>query len=157
MTISRKILVSVTAAALAISGTAVAHAQSSLSSLSSSSAVAPTPTPKVEDLSGVWVQKGTSGEDNWMEAVIDQDTISIDWVSGGGDTHAIYWIGTFDSELGGNGASFLSERDIEATAGAWLASMDTSKEFSFENGELSFSRSVMGITTTIRMEKLESS
>ncbi len=108
------------------------------------------------NLTGTWVQKSTTG-DSGMQAVINQDSISIDVVSDGGDSRSIYWKGSFDPELGGeDAATIVSERDSEAMNSAWLASSADSKEFTYENGELSYEQSAMGTTSIIRLEKQES-
>ena len=55
----------------------------------------------VSDLTGVWSEENVDSEDTWMEAVITEGSISIDWVSDGGDTRSIYWVGTFDPKIEG--------------------------------------------------------
>lgn len=111
----------------------------------------------VSDLTGVWSDKTVEtvdSEDTWMEAVITEGTISIDWVSDGGDTRWIYWVGTFDSKIeGALPQKVVSERNAEETDRALLASSDDTKEFTFEDGQLSYSQSALGQTRKIVLEK----
>lgn len=111
----------------------------------------------VSDLTGVWSDKTVEtvdSEDTWMEAVITEGTISIDWVSDGGDTRWIYWVGTFDSKIeGALPQKVFSERNAEETDRALLASSDDTKEFTFEDGQLSYSQSALGQTRKIVLEK----
>lgn len=108
----------------------------------------------VSDLTGVWSDKNVNSEDAWMEAVITEGTISIDWVSDGGDTRGVYWVGTFDPKVeGALPQDVVSERNVEETDGALLASSDDTKEFTYDDGKLSYSQSAMGVTMTIALEK----
>ena len=89
-----------------------------------------------------------------MDAEITGDTITVNWVSNGGDTKSIYWVGTYEAPTNpGDLWSWESSRDKEQTDGALLASTNDTKVFDWQDGELSFEASAMGTTTTVRMEK----
>lgn len=108
----------------------------------------------VSDLTGVWSEENVNSEDAWMEAVITEGTISIDWVSDGGDTRFVYWVGTFNPEVeGASPQDVVSERNVEETDRALLASSADTKEFTYDDGKLSYSQSTMGVTMTIALEK----
>lgn len=106
-----------------------------------------------DDLTGTWNQTNANDEDSMMVAVIEDDTITIDWILDAGDSRAVYWVGTYDApseEV--SEYSWTSEKDIEATQHALLASIADKKEFKYEEGELNFEFEMMGIQMTIRME-----
>lgn len=108
----------------------------------------------MSDLTGIWLEEGLDSEGTWMEAVITEGTISIDWVSDGGATRSIYWVGTFDPKIEGTlPHKVVSERNVQETDMALLASTDDTKEFTYENGQLSYSQSALGHTTKIVLEK----
>lgn len=106
----------------------------------------------VPDLAGSWKQTNSGSEDAYQEATITGDTISINWVSDGGDTESIYWVGTFTPPTDGTSPFvWTSTRDAAATDSALLASTDDTKEFTVDDGELSYKASLMGTTTTVRL------
>lgn len=106
------------------------------------------------DLTGTWKQSNPNSEDTWHEAVIDGDSITINWVSDGGDTKSLYWAGTYVAPAEATDSySWSSANDTEQTGKALLASGDETKEFSYENGVLSYEASAMGTTTTVKLEK----
>lgn len=71
-----------------------------------------------------------------------------------GKTKAVYWVGTFASPKTGNEPyTFSSRRDAKATDNALMASSDDSKEFTYENGVLSYEVTALGVTTTVTLEK----
>lgn len=108
----------------------------------------------ISDLTGTWSNKDGNSEDAWMEAVITDTTISIDWISDGGDTRWVYWVGTFDPMVEGTDAQeVVSERDTGKTSSGLLASSQDTKEFSYDDGKISYSQSALGQTTTIYLEK----
>lgn len=106
------------------------------------------------DLTGEWAQTNSSSSDNYQAATITADTIEIYWVSDGGDTKSLYWAGTFTApETADEPYSWTSENDHEQTDMALLASGDDTKEFTYEDGQISYSASALGTTTTIRLKK----
>lgn len=92
-----------------------------------------------DDLSGTWKQINSNDDDNWMEASIEDDSISVDWIMDDGETRSIYWVGTYESpEDVVTEYDWTSERDVEATEFALLAAQSDEKVFTYENGELIF-------------------
>ena len=86
------------------------------------------------DLTGEWTQSNKNSEDSYQVATISGDTITINWVSNGGDTKSLYWAGSYVAPT-------------EATES------DATKAFKYENGVLSYEASAMGTTTTVKMER----
>ena len=127
------------------------------SSAGSSSAPSAETIPEVAaapDLAGTWKQTNSGSDDAYQAAVITGDTITVNWVSDGGDTESIFWVGTFTPPTDdASPYTWTSTRDAAATDSAMLASTDDSKDFTLEDGEVSYKASLMGTTTTVRLEK----
>ena len=110
--------------------------------------------PEVPDLTGEWKQSNSNSEDSYQQATITADTITVEWVSDGGDTRSLYWVGSFEPPMEANESYTLtSEGDVEAMQSALLASSEESKNFTYENGEISYEVSALGTTTTVRLEQ----
>lgn len=103
-------------------------------------------------MTGAWKQSNPNSEDSYRQASITADTITIDWVTDGGDTTSVYWVGTFEAPTEASG-SFTSERDVAATDSALLASTDDTKNFIIDGETLSYQVSALGTRTTITLEK----
>jgi hypothetical protein len=130
------------------------NADSNAGSSSAPSAEATPEAPAAPDLSGTWKQTNSGSDDAYQAAVITRDTITINWVSDGGDTESVYWVGTFTPPTDdASPYTWASTRDAAATDSAMLASTDDTKDFTFEDGEVSYKASAMGTTTTVRLEK----
>lgn len=107
------------------------------------------------DLTGEWKQINSNSDDAWQAAIITGDTITIDWVSDGGDVKSLYWAGTFTAPATADEPySWDSANDKEQTGKALLASGDDTKTFTYADGQLSYEASALGTTMTIRMEKV---
>ena len=108
------------------------------------------------NLEGAWHQVNSASDTAWMDAEITSDEISVDWVSDGGETISIYWIGSFDAPTEpGDSYSWTSEKDVEQVGNALLASSDETKDFFYENGELTFEVTALGTTTTVHMKQVD--
>lgn len=108
--------------------------------------------PEIPDLKGTWKSEDNGG--SYQEAVIDDFSIEINWVSDGGDTKSIYWVGTFIAPTEATDSyTWTSERDEEATEFALLASGDDTKEFTYSDGVISYQVSALGTTTTMKLKK----
>ena len=108
------------------------------------------------DLAGTWKSEDNDG--SWMEAVIADDTITVNWVSDNGDTTAIYWVGTYQAPTEYiEEYSWTSERNKEQTDSALLASTDDTKDFTYSDAtkELSYQVTMSGVTTTVQLTKVE--
>lgn len=120
---------------------------------SANSSKAPTEPP---NLIGEWKQVNSNSEDSWQAATIEGETITIYWVSNGGDTKSLYWAGTYIAPTATDEPySWDSANDHSQTGTALLASGDDTKTMTYENGQLSYSASALGTTTTVRLEKQE--
>ena len=101
------------------------------------------------DLTGTWKSEDNDG--SWMEAVIADDTIIVNWVSDNGDTTSIYWVGTYTvpTEYSAD-YTWTSDRNKEQTDNAI-------KDFSYSDAdkELSYQLSMAGTTTKVKLTKAE--
>ncbi len=106
------------------------------------------------DLTGTWTQVNSNSDDAWQEAVIEGDTITINWISDGGDTKSLYWAGSYDEPTEAVAEyAWTSNNDHEQTDAALLASDDDTKDFVYTDGHLTYEASALGSTMTIRLEK----
>lgn len=138
------------AIALALTG-CVGTDATPTSAPSSKATEEPTQAP---DLSGTWKQSNSDNEDSYQQATITADTIAIDWVTDGGDTTSIYWVGTFAAPIdAAEPYTWTSQRDAAATDSALLASTSDTKDFTFEGDTISYQVSAFGSTTTVEMKK----
>jgi len=114
----------------------------------------PEPEPELVDLVGDWKQANPATPNNYQQATITEDTISIDWVNEEMDSKSIYWVGTYTAPTEpGDTWTWTSERDAAATDTALLASTDDTKDFTYEDGVISYDVTAMGTTTTVKLEK----
>ena len=106
------------------------------------------------DLTGEWKQVNSNSEDSYQSATIADGVVEVYWVSDGGDTKSLYWAGTYEAPTAaGESYSWDSQNDHDKTDMALLASGDDQKTFTYENGQISYEVSVLGTTTTVRLEK----
>ncbi len=106
------------------------------------------------DLTGTWKQVNSNSDDAWQEAVIEDGTITINWITDNGDTKSLYWVGSYDAPTEATEEyKWTSENDHDQTDSALLASSDDTKEFTYTDGQLTYEASAMGSTMTIRLEK----
>lgn len=113
-------------------------------------------TKGIPDLAGQWKQVNSNSQEQCQGAIIEGDKIEIYWVSNNGDTRSLYWSGSFlPPATADEPYSWTSSNNQEKTEGAMLASRDDTKTFSYEDSQISYSSSVMGTTTTVRLEKNE--
>lgn len=111
-------------------------------------------TPKAPDLTGAWKQSNSASTDSYQQAKITADTITVEWVSGGGDTTSIYWVGTFEPLTDASEPhTWTSKRDTAATKSALMASTDATKEFTYEGGVISYKVSALGTTKKVEIKK----
>ena len=107
-------------------------------------------TPAAVSLEGHWHQTQSDMPNVIMDADISNGSILIrmDWVSHGS---GVYWAGTFDSTY--SGSHQVSSVDSDLLSGSIFASRDDSKEFTYQDGELSYYFTMLGRTTTVRLAK----
>lgn len=112
--------------------------------------------PKKLDLAGDWKQSNSGSDESYQIATIQNDVIEIFWYSEEDETKALYWSGTYIApEDATEPYIWNSENDKEKTDGALMASGDDTKTFTYENGEISYEVSALGITQTVRLEKVK--
>ncbi|MET4637695.1 hypothetical protein [Mycetocola sp. 2940] len=142
-------------AALALTGCGATNAAPA--STSPAAADEPKPVeeaPKAPDLAGDWKQSNSQSETDFMTAAITDGVISIDWELGSEDITAVYWVGTFEAPADATEPhTWTSQRDAAATDTAVMASTDDTKDFSYEDGIISFTVSIQGNSATVEMEK----
>lgn len=150
----KRILAILLAGMMAISATACGGSNDSSSdpdSASNSSEQLEEPEEPT-DLTGTW--KSEENDGSYQEAVITTDRIEINWVSDGGDTKSIYWIGTYEAPTEAvDEYSWTSERNKEETDTALLASTDDTKDFTYKDGVISYEASALGTTKTVELTK----
>ncbi len=140
----------VVAAALALAGCGGGSAATTSASDSKTAQEA----PKVPDLTGAWKQSNPNSEKSYQQATITADKITVEWVTDGGNTTSIYWVGTFAAPTAASEPyTWTSQKDVAATKSALLASGDATKEFKYENGIISYKVSALGTTTTVNLKK----
>lgn len=107
---------------------------------------------KMEDFTGIW--ESEKEDELHIEAIISDDTVRVNWVTGKDRTKAIYWIGTYCSpsqpvcEY-----EWTSLRDKEKTKTSLLASSDESKVFKYSDGILLFDIITSQSTSTVKLTK----
>lgn len=112
------------------------------------------PKPTLIDLTGDWKQTNSSSTDSWQQATVTSTTIEINWVSDNGDTTSLYWAGSFTAPAEpGDTFAWTSNNDHSKTDAAMLASGDDTKDFTYENGVISYKVSALGTTTTVKLER----
>jgi len=110
--------------------------------------------PQAPDLAGAWKQSNPASESSYQQARITADTITVEWVSDGGDTTSTYWVGTFEAPADATGPyTWTSQRDVAATESALLASTDDTKDFTYEGDTISYKVSALGTTTKVKLQK----
>ena len=108
--------------------------------------------PAPLDLTGSWKQVNADG-DTYMSAVIKGKTITVSWVSDDGDTKSLYWKGSYTAPTDAvDSYEWTSKGDTETMAKSLMASTDKTKDFSYEDGQLTCEASALGSTKTVRME-----
>ena len=146
----KKIIAVVLACAFALCLAGCSSGSSSSGGASASSSSAPA---EPLSLDGTWKQTNSNSESSWQEAVIEGNTITVNWVST--DSKSLYWAGSYDAPTTTDDKySWTSVNDKEQTSRAMLASGADTKEFSYENGVLSYEASAMGSTVTVKLERV---
>ncbi|MFZ7087660.1 hypothetical protein [Curtobacterium sp. RRHDQ10] len=106
------------------------------------------------DLIGEWKQTNSNSSDAYQKATITGDTITVDWMTDGGSTTSIYWIGTFTPPTDAETPfTWTSTRDTAATDSALLASSDPTKDFTFNDDVISYTVSIQGTTGTVELKR----
>lgn len=105
-------------------------------------------------LTGNWTQNNSNSDTSYQIATITEDTIEVYWYTTENDTKALYWAGTFVApETAEEPYTWDSANDTEKTSSALLASGDETKTFTYEDGQISYAVTALGVTTTVTLEK----
>jgi len=107
----------------------------------------------VPDLTGLW--ETTSGSFD-QQAVIAGSTITINWVPDDGSDPMLYWAGSFEAPASDGKHTWASSNDHSQTDSALLASGDETKDFTYEDGAISYEVSALGETDTVTLEQTSS-
>lgn len=92
-----------------------------------------------------------------MEATIAENTITVRWMFNEDDMTPLYWVGTFDVPADATSpVTIESVRDKEATDPALFAAMVDTKDFTYDDGEITFDVSIQDETATVQMTEVES-
>ena len=105
-------------------------------------------------MDGTWVQQGAADLQNYMDAVIHDGIIEVTYHLNHEELATPFWVGTFEAKTGS--FSYVSHVDRAKLARAPYASDKETKEFTMENGVLSFPMTYEGATRIIHLEKQHS-
>lgn len=103
---------------------------------------------------GTWVQQGAAGAENYMDAVIHDGVIEVTYHLNHEELATPFWVGTFEAKDGN--FSYISRVDRAKLARAPYASDKETKEFTMEDGVLSFPMTFEGATRIVHLEKQHS-
>ena len=103
---------------------------------------------------GTWVQQDSTNLENYMDAVIHDGIIEVTYHLNHEELATPFWVGTFEAKTGN--FSYISHVDHAKLARAPYASDKETKEFTMENGVLSFPMTYEGATRIIHLEKQHS-
>ena len=103
---------------------------------------------------GTWVQQDSTNLENYMDAVIHDGVIEVTYHLNQEELATPFWAGTFEAKTGN--FSYISRVDRAKLARAPYASDKETKEFTMENGVLSFPMTFEGATRIIHLEKQHS-
>lgn len=103
---------------------------------------------------GTWVQQDSTNLENYMDAVIHDGVIEVTYHLNHEELATPFWVGTFEAKDGN--FSYISRVDRAKLARAPYASDKEIKEFTMEDGVLSFPMTFEGATRIIHLEKQHS-
>lgn len=116
------------------------------------SSVAVARSQKIMD--GTWVQQGAADLENYMDAVIHDGVIEVTYHLNHEELATPFWVGTFEAKDGN--FSYVSHVDRAKLSRAPYASDKETKEFTMDDGVLSFPMTYEGATRIIHLEKQHS-
>ncbi len=102
-------------------------------------------------MDGTWVQQGAAGAENYMDAVIHDGVIEVTYHLNHEELATPFWVGTFEAKDGN--FSYVSRVDRAKLSHAPYASDKETKEFTMEDGMLSFPMTYEGATRIVHLEK----
>ena len=105
-------------------------------------------------MDGTWVQQDSTNLENYMDAVIHDGIIEVTYHLNHEELATPFWVGTFEAKDGN--FSYISHVDRAKLSRAPYASDKETKEFTMEDGVLSFPMTYEGATRIIHLEKQHS-
>lgn len=102
-------------------------------------------SPELDDPTGDWSTDSSSSLD--LDATIKDDVIEIQLNNQG--TSWLYWRGTFEAASG----EFSSYGDTAAMDQSLFGSLDSRKDFVYEDDEIKFELGMMGATHNITLHR----
>ena len=102
-------------------------------------------------MDGTWVQQDSTNLENYMDAVIHDGVIEVTYHLNREELATPFWVGTFEAKDGN--FSYISRVDRAKLSHAPYASDKETKEFTMENGVLSFPMTYEGATRIVHLEK----
>lgn len=102
-------------------------------------------------MDGTWVQQDSTNLENYMDAVIHDGVIEVTYHLNHEELATPFWVGTFEAKDGN--FSYISHVDRVKLSHAPYASDKETKEFTMENGVLSFPMTYEGATRIVHLEK----
>ena len=102
-------------------------------------------------MDGTWVQQDSTNLENYMDAVIHDGVIEVTYHLNHEELATPFWVGTFEAKEGN--FSYISRVDRAKLSHAPYASDKETKEFTMEDGVLSFPMTFEGATRIIHLEK----
>lgn len=103
------------------------------------------------NLDGTWHQTSENALGITMVATVTKDKIVIAMTFGDNDDHGLYWQGTFQDNA--TSATIISQGDKMEMDDSLFGSEDSSKVFTYNNGDLAFPSSFEGVDSIIHLSK----
>lgn len=101
-----------------------------------------------DDLNGLWIQE--NAEATYMAATITEGKIGVFFILEDDDTPWTYWVGTYEApKTADEPYSWISENTYGGNG--LMASSADSKEFTYENGKLTYEVSIQGQTGEVTL------
>lgn len=110
----------------------------------------------LDSLVGEWHQINADEVGVDMVATVNPASIQIDVKTREG-SHSVYWLGTFETDQDlSKKIDIVSNADSDAQMqmdASIFGSQSKTKQFTYENGELTFEFTIMRTTSTVRLQK----
>lgn len=72
---------------------------------------------------------------------------------GDSNVYRTFWQGTFDTSNTSDTFTTISKPDVKVVNSSLYGSSETSKKFTYKNGDLSYEFSILGASTTVHLSK----
>lgn len=119
--------------------------------LTSCTSASSAPAQGPVNLTGHWHQTDSGIPEAQMSAEITDNHIVITLEMG--HTKGTYWSGTFDASSPDPAFTFVSTGDLEIMKSSLFGSGESSKKFTYENGDITYEFSIMDISTVVHLSK----